>query len=555
MNTPFVFETDNEQFEPEMEGYAADNELEFEENDFEQEVRDHRRRTVGPVPARARTAVRPLPRAASRPAVRRSFVPRPSRGFGTGIRRPLRPATLFRTSSRPFRQPFRQPGTFFRGVPGTRFRFGPNRPFMQRPIGMRPGRPFRHWRHRRPNRPFLDGVNRFFPPAGGFGPQFDDGTVQPERLISMIQSLLNQLNGSNLPVDGAMNGATLDAISQVPDAAPPDNDPAQAMPPAGVAIAAPVVGAPEAAPTDEMESYFKETDFEDEFENFENEYANEEAEFTPEDISQLQMILSQALGTPIEPDGRMNFRTRRALRSYQMQSGLPGHGYFDGRTRRRLMSGPRRTSPGRFRRGGRRGPFFETELEFEDEKQKPVLVWGSMPLPASENGRFLSALAKLEKLIYSSGKHSDLRYICWLLKLRTPGTDDRVVRWSTICPGTSGAIGAAMLVGPCDITQGMPIKQATIESAFRTVDDVERKGQSVGIFTYVKSDIVVAVELTMDPLQSFRSLYDNVILATHKLHLWANNPMGGSSAMPKAYVSIKDWIGRKQRDKSSLNSC
>jgi hypothetical protein len=403
----------------------------------------------------------------------------------------------------------------------------------------------------------LHGVNRFFPPAAGFGPQFGDGSaaVRPERLIRLVQSLLNQLNGSNLPIDGVMDGA-LDAISRVPDAAPPVNEPTPLQPPPPVdPLTAPVAPPPPPGPTAELEDYFNESDFENEFDGFENEYANEEAEITPEDISQLQMILSQALGTPIEPDGRMSFRTRRALRSFQNQSGLPGHGYFDRRTRRRLMSRFGRQSPGRSRRGGRRGSFFETEFEFEDEQKKPVLVWGTMPLPASENGRFLSALAKLEKLIYSSGKRSDLRYLCWLTKLKIPGTDDRVVRWSTICPRTTGAIGAAAIVGPCDITQGMPIKQDTIEKSFRSVDDVERKGQSVGIFTYVRSDIVVAVELTADPLASFRNLYDNAIIATHKLHLWANNPMGGSSAMPKAYVSIKDWIGRKQRDKSSLNSC
>ena len=553
MNTPFVFETEDERYVPEMEGYGFENEEDLGEYDFEDEVRDHRRQSNRAMPVRSRPAVRHVPRSFARPAVPRPFAPRPSSRFRPGVRPLQRPSALFR----PVQMQFRRPGVFTRGLSRAPFRFGAQRPLIRRPLMMRPGVPFRGWPHRR-WRPFLHGVNRFFPPNAAFGPQFDDGSapIRSERLIRLIQSLLNQVNGSNLPVDGVLDGATLDAISQVPDAALPANEPAPLQPPPPVdPVAPPLAPPPEPAPTGEMETYFNESEFEDEFEGFENEYANEEAEITPEDISQLQTLLSQALGTPIESDGRMNFRTRRALRSFQNQSGLPGHGFFDRRTRRRLMSRFRRPSFRGFGRRGRRGSFFETELEYEDEQKKPVLVWGSMPLPQSENGRYFSALAKLEKLIYSSGKRSDLRYLCWLTKLKLPGTDDRVVRWSTICPRTTGAIGAAMIVGPCDITQGMPINQTTIQNSFRTVDDVERKGQSVGIFTYVKSDIVVAVELTADPLQSFRNLYDNVNLATHKLHLWANNPMGGSSAMPKAYVSIKDWIARKQRDKSSLNSC
>ena len=49
--------------------------------------------------------------------------------------------------------------------------------------------------------------------------------------------------------------------------------------------------------------------------------------------------------------------------------------------------------------------------------------------------------------------------------------------------------------------------------------------------------------------------HDMVVMAIDKLDKWANNPMGGSSAMAKEYVSIKDWIGRRQRDPKSVYSC
>ena len=72
---------------------------------------------------------------------------------------------------------------------------------------------------------------------------------------------------------------------------------------------------------------------------------------------------------------------------------------------------------------------------------------------------------------------------------------------------------------------------------------------------YLKSDIVVSEEMTALPLENLQALHDEVIRAIDKLDKWANSPMGGSSAMPTAYVSIKDWIGDRQRDARSIYSC
>jgi hypothetical protein len=183
-----------------------------------------------------------------------------------------------------------------------------------------------------------------------------------------------------------------------------------------------------------------------------------------------------------------------------------------------------------------------------------VLVWGTRPLPASENGRFTSALKKLQQKVAASGDPRTWRYVCWFAKLLS-GADDRLIRWSSICPETSGAIGAAYIVGACDITLGRAVKQEHIEKGIKSISDVDTVGDSIGIITYLRSEIVVAEELTSLPLENLRALHDNVQMAVDKLDKWANNPMGGSSAMPKAYVSIKDWIGRRQRDPKSLYSC
>lgn len=186
---------------------------------------------------------------------------------------------------------------------------------------------------------------------------------------------------------------------------------------------------------------------------------------------------------------------------------------------------------------------------------KPVDVWPDSPLPASEKGRFERALTKLEALVRASNDPRKWRYECWFKMLKTANVDDRLIRWSVICPATSGAIGAAFIVGSCDLSLGSPVKQEVIEKRIRSIEDVDKVGQSVGIITHLKSDIVVAAEMTSAPLESLRFLHDNVQMAVDKLDKWANNEMGGSSAMPPAYVSIKDWIGRRQRDRNSLYSC
>jgi outer membrane protein OmpA-like peptidoglycan-associated protein len=189
-------------------------------------------------------------------------------------------------------------------------------------------------------------------------------------------------------------------------------------------------------------------------------------------------------------------------------------------------------------------------------KPTPVFVWPPFPLPPSEIERFNSALAKLEAKVKADNDPRKWRYECWFEKLKKSDADDRVIRWSKICPATSGAIGAAALVGSCDISVGgFPVKQDDIEKRIRSIPDVDTEGVKLGIIVHLKADIVVSEEMTSMPLENLRMLHDDVQAAVSNLDKWANNPMGGSSAMPVAYVSIKDWIGRRQRDPKSVYSC
>jgi hypothetical protein len=187
-------------------------------------------------------------------------------------------------------------------------------------------------------------------------------------------------------------------------------------------------------------------------------------------------------------------------------------------------------------------------------KPAPALVWGTMPLPASEAPRFNTALSTLEDLVNKSNDPRKWRYQCWFKKLKA-GADDRVVEWGRICPAKYGATGAAYIVGPCDLMWGTPVSQDVIYKNVRSIADVEANGADIGIITHLRSDLVVAVEMTALPFENLQTTHDMVVMAIDKLDKWANNPMGGSSAMAKEYVSIKDWIGQRQRDPNSVYSC
>jgi hypothetical protein len=189
-----------------------------------------------------------------------------------------------------------------------------------------------------------------------------------------------------------------------------------------------------------------------------------------------------------------------------------------------------------------------------DPKPAPPLVWGTRPLPASETARFDAALEHLQDLVNKSSDPRKWRYQCWFDKLKA-GADDRVIEWSRICPAKYGAIGAAYIVGACDITWGTPVSQDEIYKNIKSIADVEANGADIGIITHLRSDFVVNEEMTALPLENLRTTHDMVVMAIDKLAKWADNPMGGSSAMAKEYVSIKDWIGQRQRDPNSVYSC
>ena len=186
-------------------------------------------------------------------------------------------------------------------------------------------------------------------------------------------------------------------------------------------------------------------------------------------------------------------------------------------------------------------------------------VWFTEPLPPSEFHRFEKAIKALELKVLSSQDPRRSRYLCWINKLKRPAVDDRIIEWNKICPQTSGAVGAAFVVGPCDITQGTPVNQSDLEQSIRSVKDVATANRSLKFITHMRSAIVVAFEMTSFPLENLRRDTDQAGLAIEKLHKWANISLpqvdSGGRTMPKAYQAIKDWILLRQRDPKSIYSC
>lgn len=186
---------------------------------------------------------------------------------------------------------------------------------------------------------------------------------------------------------------------------------------------------------------------------------------------------------------------------------------------------------------------------------KPKSVWKTRPLPDSEFYRFEKALENLKSELSKIKDPRMQRYLCWFDKLKKRDTDDRIIGWSKICPSTSGAIGAAFVVGACDITQGTPVNQEKLEKAIRSASDVETANQSLEFITYMRSAIVVSFEMTSLPVENLRRQTDDASRAITKLNQWANAPLGGSSAMPTAYRAIISWLVQRQKDPKSLYSC
>jgi hypothetical protein len=197
-----------------------------------------------------------------------------------------------------------------------------------------------------------------------------------------------------------------------------------------------------------------------------------------------------------------------------------------------------------------------TPAESELDEPADTFVSPSEPLPDDAHPRWRVARTALEAELAKVDDPRAERYQCWLATLQMGG-DDRVIEWQAICPSTSGAIGAAAIVGPCELT-GRNVDQTELEAAISSVEDVVPANERLSFITHLRPQIVRSHELTDFPVENFRQVHDQVQDAIRKLDVWANSPIpidGADRAMPPAYIAIKDWIGRQQKNTDSVYSC
>jgi hypothetical protein len=175
-----------------------------------------------------------------------------------------------------------------------------------------------------------------------------------------------------------------------------------------------------------------------------------------------------------------------------------------------------------------------------------TLVWFDAPLPPSEFNRFERAIRELEIKVNATKDPRRWRYLCWIEKLKKPDVDDRIITWCRICP-TSGAIGAAYAVGPCDLTQCTPVNQTALERSILSVSDVEVANKSLRFITHMRSSIVVDFEMTAFQLENLRRTIDEMGRAVTKLDLWANGHLRRRSALGPEDRGYESWFHRRDR--------
>lgn len=177
------------------------------------------------------------------------------------------------------------------------------------------------------------------------------------------------------------------------------------------------------------------------------------------------------------------------------------------------------------------------------------------PLPYSEFYRFEKAINHLEIMVHTLTMFSNdrPRLKCWINKLKNPNVDDRVIRWNKIYPTKF----PPMILGSRDSTFDMnTLDQEDLQKMIKSLDDIESANNHLYFIEHMRPFIVRSYERDKSlMLQGFQMRVYNISEAVNKLHLWANIPIGGSSAMPPAYRFIKDWLMLRQRDPNSIYSC
>jgi hypothetical protein len=143
---------------------------------------------------------------------------------------------------------------------------------------------------------------------------------------------------------------------------------------------------------------------------------------------------------------------------------------------------------------------------------------------------------------------ADPRVACWLDMLKQPATDDRVIRWTQICPaeGANAAICSETSVG------------AAALAPITSLDKVESVNQGLAarkFIVHLRSDVLnkqLYRPRSVNVMQDL-SVFSEHLAAIAKDVALADQELASASGAP--YSSLKSWVDARKGDPKSVYAC
>jgi hypothetical protein len=179
-----------------------------------------------------------------------------------------------------------------------------------------------------------------------------------------------------------------------------------------------------------------------------------------------------------------------------------------------------------------------------------------LPVPAAraaEVTRAVSALSTRLDRVRTTGEIG-IKLNCWVHKLGEADLDDRVIKWTRICPNLQ--TGPARASSVCE--PPMTVPEESLYQSVKTVDEVETANNTLYFMAHLKSEV-------LDLQTSFPGNDRDQFVIDQLLHLIRDtekaqqelDAMAASTehgGIPRHYRSMREWIARKSRDPKSLYS-
>lgn len=164
-------------------------------------------------------------------------------------------------------------------------------------------------------------------------------------------------------------------------------------------------------------------------------------------------------------------------------------------------------------------------------------------------------LKKLEYEVQHSSDPNKARFLCMLDAMKNK-RDDRVIFWSDIAPGPAIPAPLGVTYNPL---RSLADDQWLFEN-FKTWEDVAKiypygTGDGSHPERFVLSLHKVLFETGDGSLFALQFANEQIVATHDMLDRWANQSMGGSSSMPRAYRAIKDFVMLGERSAGSVVNC